>query len=26
VPERALFISDVYDNFVGMVDRDGFWF
>ena len=26
VPERSLFISDVYDNFVGMVDRDGFWF
>ena len=26
VPERPLFISDVYDNFVGMVDRDGFWF
>jgi phosphoglycerol transferase MdoB-like AlkP superfamily enzyme len=26
LPERALFISDVYDNFVGMVDGDGFWF
>ena len=26
LPERALYISDVYDNFVGLVDRDGFWF
>ncbi len=26
VPERTLYISDVYDNFVGIVDREGFWF
>lgn len=26
LPERPVFISDVYDNFVGMVDREGFWF
>ena len=21
-----MFVSDVYDNFVGVVDREGFWF
>jgi phosphoglycerol transferase MdoB-like AlkP superfamily enzyme len=26
LPERDVFISDVYDNFVGLVDREGFWF
>jgi len=26
VPERTLYVSDVYDNFVGVVDREGFWF
>ena len=26
LPERTVWISDVYDNFVGVVDRDGFWF
>ncbi|HTO13897.1 MAG TPA: LTA synthase family protein [Candidatus Binatia bacterium] len=26
LPERTIFVSDVYDNFVGVVDRDGFWF
>jgi phosphoglycerol transferase MdoB-like AlkP superfamily enzyme len=26
VPERTIYISDVYDNYVGVVDREGFWF
>ena len=26
LPERTIFISDVYDNYVGVVDREGFWF
>ena len=26
LPERTVFISDIYDNFVGVVDREGFWF
>jgi len=26
LPERMVYISDIYDNFVGVVDRDGFWF
>jgi phosphoglycerol transferase MdoB-like AlkP superfamily enzyme len=26
LPERTVWVSDVYDNFVGVVDRDGFWF
>jgi len=26
LPERTVWLSDVYDNFVGVVDRDGFWF
>jgi len=26
LPERTTYVSDVYDNFVGVVDRDGFWF
>src|SRR5262249_471672 len=25
LPERAVYISDVYDNFVGIVDGEGFW-
>ena len=26
LPERTIYVSDVYDNFVGIVDREGFWF
>ena len=26
LPERAIYVSDIYDNFVGIVDREGFWF
>jgi hypothetical protein len=26
LPERSVYVSDVYDNLVGVVDRTGFWF
>lgn len=26
LPDRVVYVSDVYDNLVGMADRQGFWF
>jgi hypothetical protein len=26
LPDRVIYVSDVYNNLVGMADRQGFWF